>query len=119
MQHGYKFVRQAMKVLPMSLAKVEGKLQSVANSYLPYSTGVEIECTSKDNISLSAARLGFNNIPNIIEVDIDYREQRFRIPKGISGAICLYEICEKLKLMCMLNMGSGIHYHIDCRDITR
>ena len=119
MQHGYKFVRQAMKVLPLSLANVQGKLQSVANSYLPYSTGLEIECTIKGDISSSVIVLAFNNIPNIMAVDIDYGEQRFRIPNGITGAICLYNICERLKIMSRLNMTSGIHYHIDCTDITR
>lgn len=119
MQQGYKFVREAIKMLPLPLAQVEGKLRRVANSYLPYSTGIEIECHVK-RIADTSDLLNdhFRSISNIMDVNIDYGEQRFRIPKGVSGAICLYEICENLKLYSALNMGSGIHYHIDCSDIT-
>ena len=118
MQHGYKFVRQAIKVLPLPLAQVEGKLRDVANSYLPYSTGIEIECHIKSGAGSLTMNRRFRDISNIMSVDIDQGEHRLRIPPGINGAICLYEICEKLKEYSLLNPGSGIHYHIDCKDIS-
>lgn len=121
MQHGYKFIRQAIKLLPTSLAELKGQLRRVADGYLPYSTGLEIECHFKDedNTSIRQMTSYYKSIPNIMAIGIDYEEQRFRIPSGVDGAICLYEICEKLKVHSMLNPASGIHYHIDCTDISK
>lgn len=123
MQQGYGFIRDAIKSFPLPLDKLESKLKSVANSYLPYSTGMEIECNIKstngsrrDSIFVEEM---FKSISNIMAVDIDNHEQRFRIPKGVEGAICLYNITEKLKEYSSLNPASGIHYHIDFTDITR
>ncbi len=120
MQQGYSFIRAAIKSFPLPLAKLKGKLKGVANSYLPYSTGMEIECHFKHNDYPSSVMIDiFNQIEHIMAVDIDYGEQRFRIPNGIKGAICLYNICEKLKLFSTLNLASGIHYHVDFTDITK
>lgn len=80
-----------------------------ANKFLPFSTGFEIECNQLPNFDAS----GFKLIPNILDVGIDSYEQRFRIPNGVNGLICLYNICEQLKLNSELNSSSGIHYHID------
>lgn len=79
------------------------------NNILPYSTGIEIECNMLNNFD----KKYFELIPNIIDVNCDSREQRFRIPNGINGMICLYNICNQLKINSELNYGSGIHYHID------
>jgi hypothetical protein len=49
-------------------------------------------------------------------VDIDKYEQRFRIPNGLKGIICLYNISTQLKLNSLLNPHSSIHYHVDCTD---
>ncbi len=80
-----------------------------ANKFLPFSTGFEIECNQLPNFDSSS----FKIIPNILDVGIDSSEQRFRIPNGVNGLICLYNICEQLKLNSELNPKSGIHYHID------
>lgn len=79
------------------------------NNYLPYSIGIEIEC----NQSFSFDITQFQKIPDILDVNVDSSEQRFRIPNGLSGLICLYTICEELKLNSELNPDSGHHYHID------
>ena len=91
--------------------KTESAIKFV-NSYLPYSTGIEIECNELPTYKISE----FQNIPDIMEVGSSKNEQRFRIPNGLKGLICLYNICEKLHTNCSLNMGSGIHYHIDMTD---
>ena len=83
------------------------------NSLLPYSTGFEIECNKK----LTYDIVNFKRIPTLLDIDIDSSEQRYRIMNGINGFICLYLICNQLKLNSTLNLGSGIHYHIDCRDL--
>jgi hypothetical protein len=83
----------------------------IVDSYLPYSTGFEIECSKANTFKDKY----FNLIPDIMSIDCDGGEQRYRIPNGINGLLCLYNICNQLKLHSMLNMGSGIHYHIDCR----
>lgn len=83
------------------------------NSFLPYSTGFEIECNNLSDFTQNI----FKSIPNIIEVICDYSEKRFRISNGLQGLICLYNICQELPKNCSLNYGSGIHYHIDCTDV--
>lgn len=92
--------------------------------YLPYSTGFEIECHYKQLPSWDIRRdeknssslfkvENFKEIPKIMAVDCSEYEQRYRIPYGINGLICLYLICEQLKENSALNPGSGIHYHVD------
>lgn len=86
---------------------------ALANSYLPYSTGFEIECSKSDIYNEST----FKYIPSILDVNVDNSEQRYRIPNGIVGLICLYNICYNLNTNSLLNMESGIHYHIDCNEV--
>jgi hypothetical protein len=78
------------------------------NSLLPFSIGIEIECHQKGE---TFKFHNFRGIPNIMDVNIDEGEQRFRIPAGINGFICLYQISETLKEVSMLT-NSGIHYHV-------
>lgn len=89
--------------------EVNKTVKKVAKFYLPFSTGFEIECEQRENFNLST----FKNIPNIVEVKVDSHEQRFRIPKGIKGLTCLYDISIALKENSNLNLGSGIHYHVN------
>lgn len=88
-------------------------IDKVSNFYLPYSIGFEIECERKDSFNLEE----FSSIPNIMEVDIDADEHRFRIPNGLNGFKCLFDIHEALCKNSLLNKGSGIHYHVDFTDI--
>ena len=85
---------------------------SSIDKFLPYSTGFEIECNQLDSFDLK----NFKMIPDIMHIDCDSSEQRFRIPNGTKGLICLYNICEQLRTSCSLNPKSGIHYHIDFTD---
>jgi hypothetical protein len=85
------------------------------NNQLPYSVGIEIECNSLDNFNESI----FKKIPDIMAVACDSGEKRFRIPNGLKGIICLYNICQELPKYCSLNTGSGIHYHIDCTETCK
>lgn len=80
--------------------------------YLPYSTGIELECFKKETYNLAA----FEAIPNIMAVNVDDSEQRYRIPNGIKGLVCLYNLCETLTEHSLLNRGSGLHYHVDFTD---
>lgn len=85
------------------------------NKAIPYSTGFEIECGKTESYNSE----NFTNIPNIMEYNwsfVDGGEHRFRIPNGIAGIICLYNITEQLKLNCTLNDGGGLHIHIDFTD---
>ena len=83
--------------------------------YLPYSTGFEIECNMKPGYRTDV----FTNIPNIMEADVNEYEQRFRIPEGLEGLKCLFEISANLKEQALFNPDSGIHYHIDCTDVYK
>lgn len=106
-------IEDAIYKHPLSLKSIKNQeILNIIEEYLPYSTGFEIECNYGTNFNIN----NFKNIENIIEVSCDSDEQRFRIPKGIKGLICLYEICKQLKLNSTLNLESGIHYHIDMTD---
>lgn len=94
----------------LSLKKRE--LIEEANAYLPYTTGFEIECNKLENFDDN----DFLTIPDIKYVQTDNCEQRYQVPNGIRGLVCLYNICEQLKISSELNFGAGIHYHIDMRD---
>ena len=83
--------------------------------YLPYSTGFEIECNMKPGYRTDV----FTSIPNIMEADVNEYEQRFRIPEGLEGLKCLFEISSNLKEQALFNPDSGIHYHIDCTDVYK
>lgn len=106
-------IEEAVYRFPLSLRGIKNEvLINAINNFLPYSTGFEIECFQKEHFDSQA----FLKIANIIDVDCDEGEQRFRIPNGIDGLICLYEITKNLKVQSELNEGSGIHYHVDMTD---
>jgi hypothetical protein len=118
MKRAYENLRLLVKTNPLALSTIKDKsLLRVANSYLPYDTGIEIECSYKKGFYAESIK-AFKNIPHIKAVDCDGSEQRFRIPKGINGLICLYHLSLALKKYSNLNPDSGIHYHIDCTDIS-
>lgn len=107
-------VKDAVFHTPLLLLSMEesskiGRIDDICNYYLPYSTGFEIECSwlIKNYVN------EFMEIPHIIDVSCDNNEKRFRIPNGLNGLICLFEITKLLKKHCSLNLQSGIHYHID------
>lgn len=86
-------------------------IEEIALKYLPYSVGIEVECDTASTYDIEY----FKSIPNIVEVLSGYGEERFRIPKGIEGLCCLYNISEQLTQHNLLT-DSGIHYHIDFSD---
>lgn len=98
-----------IKTVPLALDSKDKSIKKLGKFYLPFSTGFEIECERKPTFN----EQDFLDIPNIIEVRVDSHEQRFRIPKGIKGLICLYNISIALKKNSLLNQGSGIHYHVN------
>lgn len=93
---------------PLFLKKIQS-VHEVAEIMLPYDTGIELECFMGKKFKVE----NFRKIPNIKSVDVDEAEQRFRIPNGLEGFICLYNLCETLKENSIPEVGSGIHYHID------
>jgi len=97
---------------PNSL-KNKTNVEKVSLEYLPFSTGFEIECSKRDTFDLTA----FEKIDNIMDINIDNSEQRFRIPNGYKGFICLYDISKELINNSELNPLSGVHYHIDFTDM--
>lgn len=106
-------IRTAIIGSPLSLINLRTE-ESIryANSFLPFSTGFEIECPKSENYKES----NFINIPYIMHVENDFSEQRYRIPSGLKGIVCLYLISEQLKINSELNPLSGIHYHVDCTE---
>lgn len=107
-------IEEAIYRFPLSLKSIKNDiLINQINNFLPYSVGLEIECNQKDTFNVNR----FERIPDIMAVDCDSGEQRFRIPNGIKGMICLFNICKELKINSELNPLSGIHYHIDMTDV--
>lgn len=115
-----RLIEEGVYHSPLTLLSInDNKVIEKINNYLPYSVGIEIECNIK-NYENFKSKVDFEekfcSIPNIIHVDCDSGEQRFRIPNGFQGLICLYNISQQLKIYSELNLGSGIHYHIDMTD---
>ena len=103
---------------PFKLNVEDNIVQELGLYYLPYSTGFEIECYINPEYDLYQVIEEFTLIPNIMSVDVNGSgEQRFRIPKGIDGLVCLFHIAEKMRKYAYPNPFSGIHYHIDCTDV--
>lgn len=107
-------VDSCIKKAPLALDSIRSTelLNYVETFFLPYSIGIEIECNELETYNIEV----FKSIPNIMAVNSSSCEQRFRIPKGLDGLICLYNISLALIDNCSLNRGSGIHYHIDMTD---
>lgn len=105
-------IKECVYHTPYILLSLKDEHLDIAKSFLPNSTGFEIECDKSDHFDIKT----FESIPHIMDIDCSDGEQRFRIPNGIQGIICLYNICHQLKLNSQLNQGSGIHYHIDMTD---
>ena len=99
-----------LKTIPLALDVEDKIVQKLALFYFPYSVGFEIE-TMTENIRI------FDEIPYLIENKSSISELRFRIPNGIKGIQCLFNISIYLKKYAELNPQSGIHYHIDCTDV--
>lgn len=97
---------------PLALLTIKDKeIINHINNLIPYSTGFEIECDMSESYNVN----NFKRIPDILDINNSSCEQRYRIPNGIKGMICLYNICIQLRLNSLLNPLSGIHYHIDCK----
>ena len=119
MQKGYSMVRDSVKRCPLPLLHLqEKKLLEYAEQMLPYSTGIEIECSSKFG-DLLTDNIFRGKVPELLDVDCSSNEMRFRIPKGIKGLTALYNLSEALKEVCLLNPKSGIHYHVDFTDVSK
>ena len=107
-----ELIKEGINSSPLTLIPFYSKNKDLINNVLPFSTGFEIECHQKPGFNDNF----FKQIPDIMEVICDTSEQRFRIPNGLRGLICLYNISELLKQYSYFNPLSGIHYHIDCTD---
>lgn len=102
---------------PFKVDTTDKIVQEIGLFYLPYSVGFEIECDMNPDFTLDDVQMEFRKIPNILHSDVnDGHEQRFRIPKGIDGLVCLFYIAEKMRKYAFPNRWSGIHYHVDCSE---
>lgn len=109
-------IEDAIYKHPLSLLQItDEKVRRTIDKYLPFSTGFEIECRWIEGLDQEFLRNKFNEIPSLMDIDITDDEQRFRIPPGLNGLICLYNISEKLRQFGHIT-NSGIHYHVDMTD---
>lgn len=106
-------INELIHTNPLALLTIKSEdTLAYINDILPFSTGFEIECDYGDDYNEKA----FTSIPYIMDVNNGSYEQRYRIPKGLAGLVCLYLISDQLKRNSKLNPGSGIHYHVDTVD---
>jgi uncharacterized protein YeeX (DUF496 family) len=113
-EENIKQIKGLVYTNPLALLLLDNEDEiNYVNNLLPYSTGFEIECSKGSYYNEN----NFRTIPLILDVQNGSSEQRYRIPAGINGFLCLYFICVQLKINSSLNLDSGIHYHIDCHDI--
>lgn len=109
-----KLVEDCIYNNPLPLLNIKNQyVIELIDSYLPYSHGMEFECSQQNNYDEEL----FKAIPNIMEVNVDSCEQRYRIPSGLKGMICLYNICNLMKDVSINNTESSTHYHTDLTDI--
>lgn len=102
-----------IKTNPLLLDSNDPEVIKVGDYYLPYSTGFEIECDVKPGTTKDH----FESIPNLLDLQINNYEQRFRIKSGIEGLKSLRIISDYMIRYGLFNPGSGIHYHVDCTDV--
>lgn len=79
------------------------------NYYLPYSTGFEMEFDNDGE--LTKEQFAYLNL---LDLQINNSEQRFRITNGIKGLKQLFGISKVLRKNAIFSDYSGIHYHVDC-----
>jgi len=111
-----ELIERCVRNTPLTLLNIinEEHLR-YASKFVPYSTGFEIECLLKDSKYASELK----NIPDLINYNGGgWGEERFRIPSGVKGIVCVYNISRAMKEYALFNPGSGIHYHIDFTDGT-
>lgn len=109
---GYKVMRANIQSSPSLLCSLPFNLQREADAYLPYETGIEIECHCIDPWELDKQ---LRKIDGILEASSESDEVRIRLTTGIRGMRALEQALVIITERCQLNPGSGIHYHIDCR----
>lgn len=103
-------IEEAIFKLPHLLKDINNhEIIECINYLFPYSHGIEFECFKKNNYNIEK----FESIPNIMAVSSDSTEQRYRIPSGLDGLICLYEVCKLMKECSKLDLSSSNHYHTD------
>lgn len=108
-----RLITEMLYTNPLSLLAIKDmQVIQELNELVPYSTAFEIECDYSEEYNVD----NFKLIPDIMAVDNDSGEQRYRVPNGLRGIICVYNICRQLKTNSLLNPLSGIHYHVDCTD---
>lgn len=116
MYRAYKNLRDCVFNSPSSLSSLNPKLKKIAENYLPFSTGIEIECSMKPGNSRKSSLIEQAMMcgNSLLSFNIQGSEEiDFRIPSGVDGLITLENVCEKLKEFFLLNPASGIHYHVD------
>lgn len=111
-----EMLKEMVYTTPLALTLItdQNKINFI-NKALPYSTGFEVESYKGEYYKEE----NFKSIPDIMFFnysDSDGGEFRFRVPNGIVGIICIYNITEQLKQNCEINKGGSIHYHIDMTD---
>ena len=112
---GYKTLRDAIKMYPLAIPKMGERFYKIANTYLPYSIGIEVEAEVKYSYEEDYFREVLTKALNKMGSS-DTHEQRYRFYYGTKGMIEAYNVCQLMKQHCEAT-DSGIHYHVDLSDL--
>lgn len=109
-----KVLEEAIYSNPTPLLQIKNdNIITYINDFMPYSHGLEFECVMKKDYNKKA----FLEIPDIMAIDVDKYEQRYRIPSGLKGMVCLYRISNLLKENSIVDLESSVHIHTDLTDV--
>ncbi len=116
MDSSIQSIEDAIFKHPLPLLKItDEKVRRTIDKYLPFSTGFEIECAWLQEEDEDKLEKIFRTIPDLIHVECTSGENRFRIPAGLVGLVCLYRLSLLFKEHFHLT-ASGIHYHVDMTE---
>jgi hypothetical protein len=118
MEHGYKQLRWCVFNNPTLLTTFPKKLQIIADSYLRYNTGIEIETKISSFSQLNEIYNLLNNLECKINTYQSPDELRIRLHSKSRGLVQLYKICEYLNEYVPRNKASGIHFHINAGNLN-
>ncbi len=104
-------IQETLMVSPELLLRTDA-IQQYLEYLWPKDAAIEIECPQQGDYRVEP----FLTI-GLVECLSTSREQRYRFPPGLDGAISLYKLCQLLPQYLYSNDWGGIHYHTDMRPV--
>jgi hypothetical protein len=118
----FRVLRGLVKTNPLLILDMTRtfEMNKMLESYLPYSTGIEIEISTSNLREFGVVNefITLKNNGLLLDFYFELNEFKFRIPNGLNGMVGLYHVCNILQRTSGINTQSGIHYHVDFTDMS-